>query len=197
MEYGIYLAIVMALVAMCVIEIRRVSAASRAARMGSQPKCEAEVMSPENAREHLQRDIRGIPTPWGWPGSEHAPAGHHGYDGHKTDPGNSSGALHRWVDHLISEKQTTDDREYQRRREASMRALLEDRFHNSDHANVVTVTAAAQPGSVERKNGFSSGRLEKIDAKLHTHAPVGRAEDKTGGRIVFATVADVRTPWGW
>lgn len=85
-----------------------------------------------------RQELQDVPVPWGWPGN----SAYHGARSSKhgrTEPG----SIHHFVDHLVREKQTTRDEAYQQRLEASMKALLEDRYHS--------------PGQPDRPSNGSKG----------------------------------------
>ena len=74
------------------------------------------------------KDVHGVPVPWGWPGNTAYTGTRHLNRG-QTEPG----SIQHFVDNLVREKQTTRDEAYQQRLEASMKALLEDRYHSPGH----------------------------------------------------------------
>ena len=81
------------------------------------------------AEDHVSmKDVQGVPVPWGWPGNTAYNGTRHGNRG-QTEPG----SIQHFVDNLVREKQTTRDEAYRQRLEASMKALLEDRYHSPGH----------------------------------------------------------------
>ena len=147
------------------------------------------VLWPEKAREHtlkkstqkngtpaetpradtaLNRESLHVPIPWGWPGhEEHATDNSHATFTAQEVHGVSE-SLHRFADRLLSEKQTKESREYQLKKEDSLRALLEDRY-----------------GRAYKKPQAN---------KQNTQSPNVR---NPGKPLVMESLHEVKTPWGW
>ena len=186
MEYGLYLAVVLPIFALCIYKIWQLGEdrrAERARRAGA--PVSADVKTENNPLRRLE--LRDVPTPWGWPGRPGMGASHHEIGGHGTGVHAPSSALYRWVDRLVAEKQTTDDSDYQERRDASMRALLEDRFHSGVHPatqgrKTTNGNGSARPGTSPVLNGQSADEA-RITVQLK---PSGEK-----------SISGVRTPWGW
>jgi hypothetical protein len=140
-----------------------------------------------------------VPTPWGWPGSDLRQGGLR--DSHYGN--GSSGSRPSWINQLVSEKRTVDDSAYQLRKQASLRALLEDRFGRPPRPGEmeyrkVKPPLLRDPGRPhDQEDNFPGGRTDQIVAKLAKQparpAPAlhGQATRRVGG------LKDVRTPWGW
>ena len=137
MDYAYYLAGIALAVVFClykVWELQKASQEERAAReFVSLPKDESK---PGKSTENRQQDpsiteLPEVPAPWGWPGNTAYRSREHYRSfidtGHDSD---EPGSLQHFVNHLVREKQTTHDEEYRLRLDASMKALLEDRFHS-------------------------------------------------------------------
>ncbi|MBT8057108.1 MAG: hypothetical protein KJO72_09265 [Gammaproteobacteria bacterium] len=132
------------------------------------------------------------PTPWGWPGHQgHAPARKAAAPSSEEGPSSSPGvsdSLHRWVDRLVSEKRTVEDQEYVLKKDASLRALLEDRYGQASkiRINGSGRSVGRAPVNGESRStppGTNGDRAEETD----TAAEHGRR----------APIRDVKTPWGW
>ena len=184
-EYGIYLAIILVCVGACSVKVWQLGAARRAEQALLDDRADRQD-APAKDRPVGLTQARHVPTPWGWPGSFHSAIG-----GNGGQPGddNSHGALHRWVDQLVTEKQTVDDGEYRKKREASMRALLEDRFHSPSHKKEgVRGTNGKPAGGVSRNLPDDPGKDVRVTAGNRSEsAPLAFDEPLSG----------VKTPWGW
>ena len=214
MEYLYYVLLVLALLAGCVFALmipgrRRLAnrpdqLADRSNRRREKQQQKADARRPDLAHRHvvLERERKHVPTPWGWPGSDLHGAGrtHHGVDGsfEVAHPG----ALRRWVDHLVAEKRTVQDESYVTRREASLRALLEDRYGRSVKATEVAYRKVKPPllrdpsAPHDQMDNFPSGKTDQIvsglDRQPDAPAPASdRPLRKTG------SLKEVKTPWGW
>jgi hypothetical protein len=120
------------------------------------------------AEAALERQRKPVPVPWGWPGHEnHIPAKRHQPLNAEEVHGVSE-SLHRFADRLMMEKQTVDNREYLLKRDASLRALIEDRYGRTHSLNGSGRKAPKEP------------EISDIDEK-----------------IKFEPLQELKTPWGW
>jgi hypothetical protein len=215
-EYFYYFIVILALLALCLYLIRipgqvrltrkPVDLADRARKQRLQEKTIAhqESQVPPHHQRIIQRELRKVSTPWGWPGSDVRPGSLRG------SQNGSSGSLRTWIDQLTSEKRTVDDSEYRLRKEASLRALLEDRFGRPARPGEVAYARVKPPQlrdpsrPYDQDDNFPSGRTDQIVAKLGrqpgkpkpvaAHAGLAQRD-----RVVRNAVGlkHVRTPWGW
>jgi len=152
----------------------------------------------------IQRELKQVPTPWGWPGSELRREASESTGLNGTGGRSNSGALKQWVDHLISEKRTVEDGEYRVHRQAALRAMVEDRFGRSNQATEVRYQKVKPPmlqdpeRPYDQIDNFPSGRTDAIVSGLsrqpggrpmagNTRTPVGKT----------AALGSIRKPWGW
>jgi hypothetical protein len=147
------------------------------------------VLCPEKAREHklkkqtlksgvpaetppvdvaLNSEMLSVPIPWGWPGHDEHVTNHSHASSNAQEVHGVSESLHRFADRLLSEKQTKESREYLLKKDASLRALLEDRY----------------------------GRAYRMPLANNrgTQAPLLRDPGKP---LVMESLHEVKTPWGW
>jgi hypothetical protein len=153
----------------------------------------------------LNRGVKNVPTPWGWPGHDDSTENGHAVHSVKTPKTPEthvvSDSLHRWVDRLVSEKQTVDDQEYVLKREASVRALLEDRYGRTLRKSVnpdrnTRPSQFRDAGSSQRQVGNSlNERGDKIKSKLERE-PRPLSGARVSG-IDRSKLEGVKTPWGW
>lgn len=214
MEYLYYVLLVLALLGGCVYALmipgrRRLAnrpdqLADRANRRREKQQQKANAKRPDLAHRHavLERERRHVPTPWGWPGSDL-----HGSERAAKESDGSPeivhpGALRRWVDHLIAEKRTVNDQSYVQRREASLRALLEDRYGRTVKPTEMTYRKVKPPmlrdpsQPHDQMDNFPSGKTDQIVSGLDRQpdAPARGGDTrlrKTG------SLKEVKTPWGW
>jgi hypothetical protein len=147
------------------------------------------VLCPEKAREHklkkptlkssaptettpvgvvLNSDLLSVPIPWGWPGHDEHVTNHSHVSLNAQEVHGASESLHRFADRLLSEKQTIESREYRLKKDASMRALLEDRYGRAYR----TPQAKSQIGQAQLSRG-------------------------SGKSLIMEPLREVKTPWGW
>jgi hypothetical protein len=200
-EYVYYALVILSLVALCLFLLRLpgharltrkpAELADRARRRREKQRQKAGQAQPTPPRRPriIQREIRNVPTPWGWPGSEIRQGG---------DLNGSAGARPGWIGRLVSEKRTVDDQAYQLRKDASLRALLEDRFGRPVQPAEMTYHKVRPPRlrdpglPYDQQDNFPGGRTERIVAGL-TRQPgqPGSAVSKTG------PLENLKKPWGW
>jgi hypothetical protein len=207
-EYLVYLLIILAIMALCLAALRlpgRVRLAgrpidlaerTRQRRERERRRAERDADRLQQHKEVIQRELQRTPVPWGWPGSDlrqHIPLDA------VLDGG--PGTLQRWIDQLVREKRTVDSTEYLRRRRASMRALLEDRFGRPVEPTLVQYEKVAPPRlrdpaePYDQQDNFPSGRTRQIVSKLS--AQPGSTNPKQLGIRPSVPLSEIRKPWGW
>jgi hypothetical protein len=163
MEYITYILIILGMMGICLLVFRRKDDPSGTSagrhRVTSTAKSGKSATVPGTGS--LPKANLNVPTPWGWPGYD--PLVRAGEDH------NMSESLHRFVDHLLSEKQTIENREYLLKRNEGLRLLMEDRYGLS------RASVAANESS--RKGSTGSGKSSFI--------------------IDRTPLREIRTPWGW
>ena len=165
MEYVTYILIIMGIMALCIVLFRRKDEVNAVYRGGDSFSVTSKPDSPATSTEAKAslNERLSVPTPWGWPGND--------LRTRAVDERTVSDTLQRFVDHLIVEKQTVEDRNYEQKRNESLRSLVEDRYGPSkNNAN---------------GHGKSGSKKEPTDL--------------AGSPIVVArsSLHEVRTPWGW
>jgi len=123
MEYLTYILVICGIMGLCFLLFRNGAQAPmdsgfKKRRMAGQIGSDASESSP--VQKHPVEPVANVPTPWGWPGNDPMA---HSHDEHGV-----SESLHRFVDHLLSEKQTIENREYLLKRDKNLRLLVEDRY---------------------------------------------------------------------
>ena len=163
MEYVTYILIILGVMALCLVVFRRREQyiELRSSRPFVAGSAGTESTGEQSYGKLTQENRLNVPTPWGWPGSDSAIKA--------AEDRTVSETLHRFVDHLITEKQTVEDSEYLLKRNESLRLLMEDRY------------------GMSRRVGSGS-----VKTKKNTPGPEGNS-------LVLEQreMKDVRTPWGW
>ena len=213
-EYVYYALVIVALLAICMYMARRPGEGRlkrRQADLAERARLRRQAATPagENAAELarrqqlLRRDLRNVPTPWGWPGSE-VRAGN-GLNGRAYGQGvnGTYGPLQQWIDRLISEKRTVDDSEYVLRRDASLRAMLEDRFGRPARPTEMAYQPVRAPllrdpsRPYDQMDNFPGGQTDRIVAKLQRQ-PGTTAQVRVPAKArANVPLRDIKTPWGW
>lgn len=214
MEYLYYVLLILVLLAGCVFALmipgrRRLAnrpdqLADRANRRREKQQQKTNARRPDLAHRHvvLERERNHVPTPWGWPGSDLHSAGRSDQAPEGYGEIDHPGALRRWVDHLVAEKRTVQDEEYARKREASLRALLEDRFGRSVKATEMTYRKVKPPllrdpsQPHDQMDNFPSGKTEQIVSGLDKQ-PDAPARTRAAPLRKTGSLKEVKTPWGW
>ena len=213
MEYFYYVVVILALLAACLFALRipgqkrlkrqpeELAERARQRRKREQKKASTRDTDQKYRHAIIERELQKVRTPWGWPGSElHGVESVHG----AADPGKQGvhGGLRRWVDHLIAEKRTIEDETYRKRRQDSLRALLEDRYGRAVKPSEMTYRKVKPPLlrdpslPYDQMDNFPSGKAEQIASGLDRQPdePYGGNEvrlKKTG------SLKEIKTPWGW
>jgi hypothetical protein len=165
MEYVTYILIILGIMALCIVLFRRKDNLNGAYRgsdsfsVSSKPDSPARLAEAKaSSNERLK-----VPTPWGWPGNDLRTRATHEHS--------VSDTVQRFVDHLMVEKQTVEDRNYVQQRNESLRKLVEDRYGPSSN----------------NANGYGKSESKK------------EPTDLAGSPIVVDrnSLHEVRTPWGW
>jgi hypothetical protein len=111
-----------------------------------------------------------------------------------------SESLHHFVEKLLREKKTVDSQEYRSRKDACIRALLEDRYgHAVDMAQVryreVKPPLLRDPSQPhDQMDNFASGKTDTIVKGLISQ-PSLYARQLSYKKKTQLT--QIRKPWGW
>jgi hypothetical protein len=186
LEYLVYVVVVLAILGLCATLFRPPADASESFR-DKRPAASSRPPA-------LVRDSRKVPTPWGWPGGQMRPGNGVGVGPTTEADQGMSSALQIWVDRLIAEKRTIDDGDYLLRKDASLRALLEDRYGRGSGSRAMAYRKNRPPmlqdpqRPPDQMDNFPSGKADRILAGL-------QRQPQSGGRS--RQLGNVKTPWGW
>lgn len=204
MDYLFYSLIALAVLAICLLIARMPGRA----RLAGRPEDLAERQQKHRAQQDLrsaldelprnravlQRDLRKVPTPWGWPGSDlrHGP----------ETPG-ASGSLRDWIGHLVAEKRTVEDDEYRLHNSEALRFMMEDRFGQAAQPSRMKYRKVKPPRLADpsrpydQMDNFPSGRTDAIVSKL-SKQPREAAADPSDTPVRKAVgLENIKKPWGW
>ena len=167
---------------------RQAKAAQRQSKLSSNSRKRNPVM---------KRELSRIPTPWGWPQYDE--------DGDiKSGEGDFSTSLHRLADRLIHEKKTVQDQAYVDKRNASMRALLEDRYGRSSRMAEIKYRNVRAPllrdpnAPHDQMDNFPSGKADQIAAMLKNQSGSQEGRPLPSSRDATRTdLKNLKKPWGW
>jgi len=213
-EYVYYGFVVIALFGVCMYMVRRPTEGrlksgqadlAERARRRRQTTAPTGVNAAQAARrqQSLNRDLRTVPTPWGWPGSEvRAGSGLNGAASGQ-DANGAQRPLPQWIDRLISEKRTVDDRQYLLSRDAALRAMLEDRFGRPVRPTEIAYQPVRAPQlrdpnrPYDQMDNFPGGQTDRIVAKLQRQPGTSAQVRKPAAARGNVPLRDIKTPWGW
>jgi len=152
----------------------------------------------------LQRQLKNVPTPWGWPGSANRATAREGQANPSTGSSLSSSVFQRWIDHLVSEKRTVEDQEYRDSRHAALRTMIEDRFGRSVPQPQEMAYQKVRPPMLadpqrphDQMDNFPSGKTEEIVSGLKQQPEGARQAQDVLKKRAKVALGDVKTPWGW
>jgi hypothetical protein len=210
-EYVYYILIILCLMA-CVLVVARSPGQSRlsgdpvslADKARKQQLKDKKLQAKEEQRTKnlkrnpvIKRALSRVPTPWGWPQ----------YDDNgdiKSGERDFSTSLHRLADKLIHEKKTVQDQEYLDKRNASMRALLEDRYGRSSrmtemkYRNVRAPVLRDPNAPHDQMDNFPSGKADQVAAMLKSQSGSNQGRPMPSRRdAARADLKNLKKPWGW
>ena len=162
MEYVLYILMILGVVVLCLFLMPEKDSSQSLEKETTKTDTSAE---PDHATLARMSETHSVPTPWGWPGhtTDKNPAIPNTREVHHT-----SETMLRFVDRLLSEKQTVENDDYLLKKAASLKALLEDRYGR--------VLTTPETNKLEGKRPLVRHPITTANMKkLH----------------------EVKTPWGW
>ncbi len=209
MEYISYSLVILGILALVLFwvfgsgQIQLSNKAPKRAQSDSRLSLKKQKQEQGKAKQLAATRSLNIPTPWGWPGHDGEPLRK---KGSSLKPNNAHGtqdSLHRFVDLMMSEKQTVENREYLLKKDASMRALLEDRFGQSGapeaikYHKVKTGILRDPSEPFDQLDSFNSNEAMEIADQLLTQEDVANMLEGQGSFRERAYLSKMKTPWGW
>jgi hypothetical protein len=180
LEYLTYILIILVILCLFVVALRNTGQSLfevdevklmkkvRGRPVGKQTTTGSAETEPALAVRALNKETIAVPTPWGWPGYDERSTAKGLALANENQVNGVSDSLHRLIDHLLREKQTVENQEYLLKKDASLRALFEDRYGR----------ARVAPDAGRRKL--------KIPLLPEPGKPLN-----------MNTLRTMKTPWGW
>ncbi|MFC1695083.1 hypothetical protein ACFL1C_02975 [Pseudomonadota bacterium] len=196
MEYISYILITLGILASCVLMLREPRQRRLNEKLAKTPKEAA-------SQQALHRELKPVPTPWGWPGHvvSAAPKSHARLNAQEVH--GVSESLYHFVDRLFHEKQTIDEGEFLLRKNAAMQALLEERYGKASTMQEVKYKKVKpprlrDPGEPhDQMDNFPSGKLNGIVARIPRQPAAPADLQKQSPLRKSSELKEIRTPWGW
>ncbi len=205
MEYISYVLITLAIVVTCYLIMR--PDASPESLKNARSKIEDEekrLADIANAKRVLSRELKNVPTPWGWPGHSETSATNGSLKPGVQEVRGVSESLYHFVDRLFSEKRTVDSEQYLLRRDASIRALFEDRYGRASSMAEMTYRKVKPPllrdpnRPHDQMDNFPSGKVDNIVARISSQPVTAtRVKQQVILKKAVGDLKEMRTPWGW
>jgi hypothetical protein len=144
-----------------------------------------------------ERQLQTVKTPWGWP--------QHGQSGSKKEAhADTSASLRRFADRLMNPKRTKEDEEYMARRDASIRALLEDRYGRASRMKEMPYRKVKAPllrdpnAPFDQLDSMPSSKADRVISALNRQPkPAKKLDRSSGGNYGSPKTREIKTPWGW
>lgn len=144
----------------------------------------------------MARELKNVATPWGWPG--HADGNPFG-----SKNGDHSPAIMRFAEKLAEEKTTVQDANYQTRRTASLKALLEDRYGRASKMTELEYRKIHAPhlrdpqSPHDQMDNFPSGKGDQIAANIKRDTRIRTGNMPVSRDAKPTSLKAVKMPWGW
>jgi hypothetical protein len=212
LDYLLFSVIVLAVLALCLLLIRlpgQARLAGRPEELAERTRRRHQARKEAAARDQLphqkfvlRRELKNVPTPWGWPGSDVRHGMGAGSAAGGQDFAGPSGTLQRWIERLRTEKRTVEDSDYQSRKDAALRTMLEDRYGRTPKPGEVVYQKVKPPRLADptrpydQLDNFPSGRTDSIVSGLDRQ-PERQTVEQVTNRARKAAIGEIRTPWGW
>ena len=143
------------------------------------------------------RQLQAVKTPWGWPQ-------HGAYAKQSTGQVEKSHSLRHFTNRLIGSKKTIEDQEYLKKRNASIRALLEDRYGRASRMQEMPYRKVKAPllrdpnAPFDQLDGLPSSKAGQVVSKLRTQPRSARDMKASASKLGSSPEEKyIKTPWGW
>ena len=207
MEYLNYILIILGIMAVCILLIRipgqkrlqgdkvALSEKARQHQANNQVARAEERKQKKHDQEVLHRELSKVPTPWGWPGHDHTVKLENSLEAQEVH--GFSESLHRFVDKLIVEKKTVDNKEFLLKKNDSLRSMVEDRYGRANKMSDMEYRKVKAPllrdpsQPHDQMDNFPDGKVDGVESKLRSQPEPSRIYKKP------SRLKEVRKPWGW
>ena len=179
------------------------AAKNRKRRQRQEAKAATSAPLLPNQKAVMKRELKKVPTPWGWAGSDVRRGDGRSTTHHGRGLDGSYDSLKHWIERLVAEKRTVEDEEYCRRKNDALRSMLEDRFGHAAQPTKMEYNKVKPPRlrdpdrPYDQMDNFPSGRTRDIVGKL-SQQPAKPKLGQSGrpGRKVVG-LENIKKPWGW
>jgi len=168
--------------------------AERAREHREQQRDRASLGERPRRKAVLRRELRKVPTPWGWPGSDAR---------HGADSRHAGDRLRDWIDHVVAQKRTVEDNDYRLHQSEALRSMIEDRFGHAarpaemQYSKVKPPRLADPARPHDQMDNFPSGKTDAIVGKLSRHSRKSKVISRANPVRKAAGVENIKKPWGW
>ena len=207
MEYISYILITLAILVSCLLLMRPPALPEQKKNKTAQePKKTdqtSDTLSPADARRVLKRELLHVPTPWGWPGNSPVPSQRNFKTSNSQDVLGASGSIQHFVDRLFREKNTVDNQEYLLKKDASLRAMVEDRYGRASTMKEIPYRKVKPPrlrdpaAPHDQMDNFPSGKADRIAKQIPRQPRSSSVVTQQHPKKKAAGLEGMRTPWGW
>lgn len=143
------------------------------------------------------RQLQTVRTPWGWPQHGQSSKQISGY-------AEMSHSLRGLADKLMNPKKTKEDQEYMEKRDASIRALLEDRYGRASRMKEMPYQKVKAPllrdpsRPYDQLDSMPSSKADQVVSKLSRQSSASKNMKLSASKL-NQTAEDkyIKTPWGW
>lgn len=143
------------------------------------------------------RQLQTVRTPWGWP--------QHGQSSkQKTTHAEMSHSLRGLADKLLNPKKTKEDQDYLEKRNASIRALLEDRYGRASRMKEMPYQKVKAPllrdpsRPYDQLDSMPSSKADMVVSRLSRQSSSAKAIKLSASKLNQAADGKhIKTPWGW
>jgi hypothetical protein len=215
MEYISYILVTLGIMVACLL-LMRLPALPEQSKYNGKPVINSasekdhpiNANNPDDARRArlvLRRELLHVPTPWGWPGHQRPASASSRIDAspNSQEVHGAGESIYHFVDRLFSEKHTVDSQEYLLRKDASLRAMVEDHFGRACTMQEIRYRAVKPPRlrnpaePHDQMDNFPSGKVDQIAARIPKQPKFTRVlKPQTPVRKTVG-LEDIKTPWGW
>jgi hypothetical protein len=204
-DYLFHILIALAVLALCILLVQErsrarladrqmeLAAKNRKRRIRQEAEAANSADRLPNQKAVTKRELKKVPTPWGWAGSS---AQWSALGGHPT-------SLRQRIERLRAEKRTVEDEEYRRRNSDALRSMVEDRYGHAPHPTKIKYSKVKPPRlrdpdlPHDQMDNFPSGRTGAIVGKLSQQPGGSQLGNSLGRRRKVAGLENIKKPWGW
>jgi len=214
-DYLFHILIALAVLALCILLVQsrsrarlaegqmELAAKNRKRRNRQEAKTANSAGQLPQQKAVTKRELKKVPTPWGWAGSAVRHGNEPGSGAHWSALAGHPTSLKQWIERLSAEKRTVEDEEYRRRNSDALRSMVEDRYGHAPHPTKMKYSKVKAPRlrdpdrPHDQMDNFPSGRTGAIVGKLSQQPGGSQLGNSLGRRRKVAGLENIKKPWGW